>query len=983
MRNRLFIFILLYLNLVCFANGQSLDTLLVRFNKEKQPSLRAGIATQIGKRYLSRQVYSKAVEYFEKSIKEAKSTNQMELYKEALGSLAYTQFQQQDYGQAEQNYLQLLSTFPPQSTQAGRAQALESLVSLYKIQKENDKALSYSEQLTSFYKTTSNLPKQASTLNNIGFLYKVLNKNDEAIASFQKALVVNKQLVAKETSITALSNLGFTYTYLKRYTEAEKAYKEALEIANAQANTEAQNVLWNYMAVARYLSGDNDEAITNIQKAIAIGEKNKHEYVLIESYQAASDIYKKAENFKEAQRYDRLNSDLKERLAQKKAQIQQEMAQNQLAAERAENELNQAIAEREKQSLELRQAKTEAEKREQENALQKERLANLEKDKRLQEAEMARQRSERVRIEQELELSRQKLLSEKIERETQQALAEAQKKQVEQQLLIEKQKREAEEAEFKRKEALQKEAQQDQIEKAEADRRNLYLYAGLGFLLLVLLILAVVVRSYLISRRQQMALMEASKQIQAQNEELQANEEEMRQNLEELQVTQESLQEQKKTVDAKNRELQASEEELKQNLEELQATQEALQAQKLEVDTKNASLLASEEELKQNLEELQATQEALQAQKINVDLKNAELLASEEELKQNFEELQTTQEALQQQKDSLEAALNNLSITQSQLIQSEKMAALGQLVASIAHEVNTPLGAIRSSSNNIQNALTKIIPSLPPFLQHLNESEAEAFKKTLLISASNTDLLSTREQRNLKYEVMEALEGWTVQEPEKMADILVELGIYKYLEEFRNICQSEKASIFLENAIHFSTLIKANNTINIASDKAAKTVFALKNFSRQDQSGVKQLININLSLETTLTLYHNHIKQNIEVVREFDDLPEIEVYPDELVQVWTNLLYNGIQAIKGKGKLFVKTQLLDSIVKVSIGDTGAGIPEDIREKIFNPFFTTKKAGEGSGLGLDIVRKLVEKHNGRIYFESKINVGTTFFVEIPF
>ncbi len=381
-----------------------------------------------------------------------------------------------------------------------------------------------------------------------------------------------------------------------------------------------------------------------------------------------------------------------------------------------------------------------------------------------------------------------------------------------------------------------------------------------------------------------------------------------------------------------------------------------------DLNEKNALILATQQNLSTALEELQA---------------------SEEELRQNFEELQATQDVLQEQKDSLEAALNNLSITQNQLIQSEKMAALGQLVASIAHEVNTPLGAIRSSSNNIQNALTKIIPSLPPFLQHLNESEAEAFKKTLLISASNTDLLSTREQRNLKYEVMEALEGWTVQEPEKMADILVELGIYKYLEEFRNICQSEKASIFLENAIHFSTLIKANNTINIASDKAAKTVFALKNFSRQDQSGVKQLININLSLETTLTLYHNHIKQNIEVVREFDDLPEIEVYPDELVQVWTNLLYNGIQAIKGKGKLFVKTQLLDSIVKVSIGDTGAGIPEDIREKIFNPFFTTKKAGEGSGLGLDIVRKLVEKHNGRIYFESKINVGTTFFVEIPF
>ncbi len=346
-------------------------------------------------------------------------------------------------------------------------------------------------------------------------------------------------------------------------------------------------------------------------------------------------------------------------------------------------------------------------------------------------------------------------------------------------------------------------------------------------------------------------------------------------------------------------------------------------------------------------------------------------------------EIKEKELALQEANKELAGTLKHLSEAQDQLIQSEKMATLGQLVASIAHEINTPLGAIRSSSSNINNALERILPSLPPFLQDLTENEADMFKKILLLSASYTDLLSTREQRSVKYELIEVLEKWELQEAESMADMLVELGIYKHLPEFEDLCKSSKATEFFENAIHFSTLVRSNKTISVASDKASKIVFALKNFSRQDQTGIKQLVNINLSLETTLSLYHHQIKQNIEVIREFGNIPEIDAYPDELVQVWTNLVHNAIQAIKGKGRLFVKTECNDSFLTVSIGDTGTGIPENIREKVFNPFFTTKKAGEGSGLGLDIVKKIIEKHDGRIYFESEINVGTTFFVEIPF
>ncbi|TAE17004.1 MAG: GHKL domain-containing protein [Bacteroidetes bacterium] len=903
-----FLLIMLFC-LPSLAYAQSLDTLLVRLNKEKMPAQRASLAHKVGKQYLARQVYPKAVEYFDKASQDAQATNQTELYQEALGNLAYTHLQQQDYTQAEKDYLQLLKNYPTHSTQPQKLQAIESLMNIYKIQKQPEKALAYSGQLASLYQTAGNLGKQASTLNNTGFLYKMLDKNEEAVSYFQKALAVNKQQVAQETNIATLSNLGFTYTYLKKYPEAEKAYSDALAIANVQGNTEQQNLLLNYMAMEKYLSGDNDEAINYIQRAIAVGEKYQHDNILLESYQAASEIYQKADNLKEAQRYAKLYASLKDKLADKASKIQKEIAKNQIEAERKENELNQLIAEREKQGLELKQAKTEAEKREKENALQQQLLANLEKDKRLQEAEVARQRSERMQVEQQLELSRQKLLAEKIERETQQALAEAEKKQAEQQLLIEKQKRQAEESEFKRKASMQAQALRDKEAKADAERRNFYLYIGLGILIFVLLILAIVVRNYLISRKQQKAIKEASYQIQTQNEELEAR----------------------------------------------------------------------QEELRQNLEELQATQEALQEQKKEVDVKNDHLLASEEELKQNLEELQATQDALRQQKDTLEVALHDLSTTQNQLVHSEKMAALGQLVANIAHEINTPLGAIRSSIGNIGGVMKEILPTMLLLLQTEKPETVALFHAFIDESLTKKQMLSTREQRAIKRNMAETLEAKSIEDNMHVADVLVEMGIHENIEKYLPIIQNVA---LLSLAERLSSVQRGAENINTATDKASKIIFALKNFARHDENAEIMPADLHETLETVLTIYQNQLKHGVEVTHNFADLPTVMCYPEELMQVWTNIIHNALQA--KTPTLTISTQLIqdDTKVLVSIADTGHGIPKVIQDKIFNAFFTTKRAGEGSGLGLDIVRKIIQKHEGKIYFESVEGVGTTFFVELP-
>jgi signal transduction histidine kinase len=141
-------------------------------------------------------------------------------------------------------------------------------------------------------------------------------------------------------------------------------------------------------------------------------------------------------------------------------------------------------------------------------------------------------------------------------------------------------------------------------------------------------------------------------------------------------------------------------------------------------------------------------------------------------------------------------------------------------------------------------------------------------------------------------------------------------------------------------------------------------------------------VNITQGIETVLTLYQNQIKQGVEVVRNYQaQLPAVQCYPDELNQVWTNLIHNALQAMDNQGTLTIDAVQKDTSVLVKITDSGKGIPPEILPNIFEPFFTTKPAGEGSGLGLDIVKKIIEKHQGKIDVES-VPGQTAFTVSLP-
>ncbi len=332
----------------------------------------------------------------------------------------------------------------------------------------------------------------------------------------------------------------------------------------------------------------------------------------------------------------------------------------------------------------------------------------------------------------------------------------------------------------------------------------------------------------------------------------------------------------------------------------------------------------------------------------------------------------------------LKATLDDLKKTQSQLIEAERMAVLGKLVAEVGHEINSPLGAIRASIGNMSTALQETIEQLPRVFQRLAPEHHRLFLELIERARTEKQELSFKEERQLRRRLTEELESHQIDDADSIADTLVDIGIYRDLDPLLTMLKAYDlpfCMLALQAAYNLARQQFNSQNIMLAVERTSKVVFALRSYSHVDHSGEMKMTQITEGIDTVLTLYHHQLKHGIEVVKQYDNVPAIPCYRDELHQVWTNLIHNAIYAMERKGRLEIQVIQEDERLVARITDSGQGIPDAIKSRVFEPFFTTKPAGEGSGLGLDIVKKIVEKHHGSIEFESQPG-RTTFCVRLP-
>ena len=274
-------------------------------------------------------------------------------------------------------------------------------------------------------------------------------------------------------------------------------------------------------------------------------------------------------------------------------------------------------------------------------------------------------------------------------------------------------------------------------------------------------------------------------------------------------------------------------------------------------------------------------------------------------------------------RDRLDVALSSLQAMQRQIIQSEKMASIGQLAAGVAHEINNPMGFINSNLATLRKYTTRVAE----FIEKISDQ---------LHSGAPPEMIT------------------------QVADLRKQLKIDRILTDTVNL---------IEESIE-------------GAERVKHIVQNLKSFSRVDRAEVS-ITDINDSLDSTINIAWNEIKYVASLNREYGNIPQIMCHPQQLNQVFLNLLINAAHAMEGKqGNITIRTWCDRPHICISVADTGCGIPEEIRQRIFEPFFTTKEVSKGTGLGLSISYDIIRKHGGDLTVDSEVGQGTIFTVILP-
>ncbi|HYO79900.1 MAG TPA: ATP-binding protein [Bryobacteraceae bacterium] len=319
-------------------------------------------------------------------------------------------------------------------------------------------------------------------------------------------------------------------------------------------------------------------------------------------------------------------------------------------------------------------------------------------------------------------------------------------------------------------------------------------------------------------------------------------------------------------------------------------------------------------------------------------------------------------------------------------IQYEKLAALGKLSAGLAHELNNPASAARSSAAALLAALDRWreadrnVLIGPEASAHVVAIEDDAVRHAMACTAMDALTRSDREER-----LGSALSKLNVPDAWALAPQLTDAGLDEAsLRSLADRVGAEAVAPILQRIAALLELYKLGSEIHESTSRVSDLVRAIKEYSWMDTAAERE-VDIHEGLETTLTILKHRWKNDIQVDRDYAaNLPRICAHGGELNQVWTNLINNAIDALQsapGEKRLGIRTALQSQVIMVEILDTGHGIPPEIRDHVFEPFFTTKKQSEGTGLGLDLVFRIVRKHKGDIRFESRPG-RTCFQVRLP-
>jgi len=350
----------------------------------------------------------------------------------------------------------------------------------------------------------------------------------------------------------------------------------------------------------------------------------------------------------------------------------------------------------------------------------------------------------------------------------------------------------------------------------------------------------------------------------------------------------------------------------------------------------------------------------------------------EEQLKNKNELLQNQKKVLEKSLTQLTNALADLKDAQNRIIQAEKLASLGVLISGVAHEVNTPLAAISASSGNISSGLKNILGPWIQQIKSFSPDQITLLTELVQYSTSQTRIVSSRDIRSLKKQYRKTLAEHQIREADTMAESLIYLKLFDGLEQWLDIFKQERAHDIIKSAEQISSIFQNSLNINAAAQKVAKIISALKKFSFHHPDDKMVEVPIADTIETVLTIYDYQLKK-IKLEKNIENDFTIKGHPDELGQVWTNLIQNALQAIDKNGQISIIAKNKGDQYVVSIRDNGTGIPLKYQDKIFDAFYTTKAIGEGSGLGLSIAKEILQRHNAEITFVTETGKGTQFDV----